>query len=142
MKIAAAAALYFLTVFGVGFLLGPIRVLLLEPRLGPVAAVLCEAPFILTAIVAAARWAPRLMGLKPRSGSMLSVGLGALVLLLACDFAVGRFLRGFSAQEQVARFATTEGLIYATLLVVFAVMPMLANRTAEGREKRARGNRL
>jgi hypothetical protein len=52
-------------------------------------------------------------------------------LLLACDFAVGKFLRGFSAQEQVARFATTEGLIYATLLVAFAVMPMLANRTAE-----------
>jgi hypothetical protein len=62
---------------------------------------------------------------------MLPVGLGALVMLLACDFAVGKFLRGFNAQEQLARFTTTEGLIYTTLLVVFAAMPMLANRTTE-----------
>lgn len=131
MKIAAAAALYFLTVFGVGFVLGPIRVLLLEPRLGPVAAVLCETPFILTAIVASAHWTPRMVGLKPRFDSMLPVGLGALALLLVCDLAVGKVLRGLSAQEQVARLATTEGLIYAALLVAFAAMPVLANRTAE-----------
>ncbi len=131
MKTAAAAALYFLTLFGVGCLLGPIRVLLIEPRFGPVAAVLCEAPFLLTAIVMAARWTPRVVHLTPRFGSMLLAGLGALVLLQACDFAVGKFLRGLNAQDQIARFATTEGLIYAALLVVFALMPVIANRTAE-----------
>lgn len=129
MKILAAAALYFMTLFGAGFLLGSIRVLWLEPRLGPVTAVLCEAPFILAAIVIAARWMPRLARLKPRFGSMLLVGLGALILLLACDFAVGKFLRGLDAQQQIARFATTEGLIYAALLVVFALMPAIVNRS-------------
>ena len=131
MKIAAAAALYFLTVFGAGFLLGPVRVLLLEPRFGPVTAVLCEAPFLLAAIVTAARWTPLAVRLKPRFDSLLGVGLGALALLLVCDFAVGKFLRGFSAEEQLAKFATTEGLIYAALLVIFAAMPVIANRAAE-----------
>lgn len=128
MRIAAAAALYFLTVFGVGFLLGPVRLLLLEPRFGPVIAVLCEAPFLLAAMVAAARWTPPAVRLKPRFGSLLGIGLGALSLLLACEFAVGKFLRGFSAGEQLARFATTDGLIYAALLVLFAAMPAIANR--------------
>ena len=131
MKIAAAAALYFLTVFGVGFLLGPIRVLLLEPRFGPVTAVLCEAPFLLTAIVTAARWTPLAVRLKPRLGSLLGVGFGALALLLVCDFAVGKFLRGLSVHEQVSRLATTEGMVYAALLVIFAAMPVVANRSAE-----------
>jgi hypothetical protein len=46
MRIAAAAFLYFLAVYAAGFLFGTVRVLLLEPRMGPFAAVLCEAPFL------------------------------------------------------------------------------------------------
>ncbi|MFN8910213.1 MAG: hypothetical protein ACK5YW_13120, partial [Betaproteobacteria bacterium] len=51
------AALYFAAVFGTGFVLGPLRVLWLEPRLGVRAAELLEAPFMLSAIVLAGRWA-------------------------------------------------------------------------------------
>jgi hypothetical protein len=58
MRIAAAAMLYFAVVFGVGFLLGPIRVLWLEPKLGPTGASLCEAPFLLLTMVIAARRLP------------------------------------------------------------------------------------
>jgi hypothetical protein len=45
MRIAAAGLLYFAIVFGTGFILGPIRVLWLEPRVGPLVATACEAPF-------------------------------------------------------------------------------------------------
>jgi hypothetical protein len=58
---AAAAVLYFLAAFGAGFLLGPIRVLVLEPRLGAFAAVLIEAPLLLAANVVAAPVVPRLV---------------------------------------------------------------------------------
>ena len=34
MRVIAAAAFYFLIIFGIGFLLGPLRVFWLEPRLG------------------------------------------------------------------------------------------------------------
>lgn len=130
MMIAGAAVLYFLIVFGVGFLLGPIRVLVLEPRVGQLAAVLVEAPFLIAAIVLAARWVPRWCGTAPTTASLLGVGFGALVLQQIADFLVGLTLRGIGPAEQLARFATLEGAIYAGLLLLFALMPLLANRVA------------
>ena len=65
MRVVAAAALYFLIVFGAGFLLGPVRVFLLEPRFGEAVATLFEAPFILVVIVVAARRLAEALGLKP-----------------------------------------------------------------------------
>ena len=130
MRIAAAAALYFAIVFGAGFILGPIRVLWLEPRVGPVVATACEAPFLLAAIVAAARWVPRVTRLSRDSTSLGLVGLGALLLQQMADFAVGIGLRGLTATEQLAHFATPEGLIYAGLLAAFAAMPALLNHRA------------
>ena len=53
----------FLIVFGIGFLLGPVRVFWLGPRLGETMATLCEAPFLLIAIVIVARWLPRTLNL-------------------------------------------------------------------------------
>jgi hypothetical protein len=128
MKIASAAALYFLAVFGAGFVLGPIRVLWLEPRLGVVAATLCEAPFLLLAMIAAAYWIPRIVSISAGTGAMLAMGLGALALQQAADFAVGTALRGISATDQWARLASPEGAIYVALLVLFALLPAVVNR--------------
>lgn len=133
MRVAAAALVYFLIVFGVGFLLGPIRVLLLEPFIGPFAAVIAEAPFLLAAIVLAARWVPRKLGVTLMPLPLIAVGLGALVLQQVADFLVGLKLRGFGAAEQLARFTTPEGALYGGLLLLFALMPWLANRWSRGR---------
>ena len=105
MKVAGAAALYFLLVFGAGFLLGPIRVLLLEPRIGPVAAVLCEAPLLLLAIYLAALGVPR------DAATLALIGIGAIALQQVADFVVGVGLRGMSFVEQLAKLWTAEGLI-------------------------------
>jgi len=129
MKILGAAILYFIIVFGVGFMLGPIRVFLLEPRIGNLAAVLCEAPFLLVAILVGSRVAPQVARLEPRKSALLAVGLIALVMQQIADVAVGLALRGMSLAEVVARFATAEGAIYAALLALFVAMPALVNRT-------------
>lgn len=126
MRIGAAAVLYFLIVFGVGFLLGPVRVFWLEPRLGETIAALCEAPFLLVAMVAAARWLATALNLKS-IGSLAGTGLGALVLQQFADFAVGSFLRGITPAQQVAHLTTPAGRIYVVLLIAFATMPILAN---------------
>jgi hypothetical protein len=130
MRITAAAALYFAIVFGVGFILGPIRVLWLEPRIGPLLATACEAPFLLAAMVVAARWVPRVTRLEKGLASLVVMGLGALFLQQIADFAVGIGLRGLSASQQLGHFATPQGLIYALLLVAFAAIPFLLNRRA------------
>jgi len=44
MRVLRAGALYFAIVFGVGFLLGPIRILWIVPRVGTRTAELIEAP--------------------------------------------------------------------------------------------------
>jgi hypothetical protein len=124
-RIVITALLYFALVFGAGFVLGPIRVLWLEPRLGAFVATLCEAPFLLAAIVFAARFAPRVAGLNKSPVPMAFVGLIALVLQQAADLAVGVLLRGISVLEILAHFATPEGAIYAILLALFAAMPWL-----------------
>ncbi len=82
MRIIAAAALYFLIVFGAGFLLGPVRVFWLEPRLGETIAALCEAPFLLVAIILAAQWVPRTLRLRRNVSSLTVMGLGALIYVV------------------------------------------------------------
>jgi hypothetical protein len=110
--------------------LGPIRVLWLEPRVGPVIATACKAPFLLAAMVIAARWVPRAVRLPRDRMSLLLMGAGALLLQQVADLAVGIGLRGIGPSEQIAQLATPQGLIYAALLVAFVVMPLLFNRAS------------
>lgn len=128
MRIATAAVLYFLIAFGAGFVLGPIRVFLLEPRVGSTIAVACEAPFLLAVMVVASRRVPSVVHLRHDRLSLAMMGLGALALQQAADLAVGVTLRGITPSEHVAYFGTAAGRIYAGLLLSFAVMPMLLNR--------------
>ncbi|MGQ0681078.1 hypothetical protein [Bradyrhizobium sp.] len=125
-----AALLYLIIVFGAGFLLGPIRVLWLEPRIGAFKAVLYEAPLLLGVMLIASRLSPRTAGLELRTDALLAMGGAALAMQQVADIAVGLWLRSISLREQLVRFATAEGAIYAALLVLFAVMPALTNRAS------------
>ena len=125
IRMVGSAGLYFLIVFGVGFLLGPVRVFWLEPVIGPAAATLCEAPLLLAAMVFAAIWVPAKVGMPISNGALLSMGLIALTILIAADVLVGTAIRGITWAEQFAYFATPAGLMYVGLLAVFALMPAL-----------------
>ena len=127
MRIIAVGMLYFLIVFGVGFLLGPMRVYLLEPRLGETMATLCEAPFLLIVIVLAARWLPKRSNMRMSVASLAAVGLGGLFLQQLADVVVGSLLRGITPAQQLSQLATPAGLIYMGLLLAYVVMPVLVN---------------
>lgn len=124
MKGVAAAVLYFAIVFGAGFMVGPLRVLYLEPRVGATAAVLLESPMLLLAMIAGAwavlRWT-RVAGPVP----LLAVGVVALALQQCADVAVGILMRGMTVIDHVRQFATTPGMIYAVLLIAFMLMPLM-----------------
>jgi hypothetical protein len=124
MRILTSACLYFLIVFGVGFLLGPVRVLWLEPSLGKTAAVAVEAPFLLAAMIFAARQVPKWLGLST-IGSLAAMGIAAVALQQIADFAVAIRLRGITAGEQFASLADPAGVIYVALVILFAAMPVL-----------------
>jgi hypothetical protein len=126
-RIAGAAALYFLIVFGVGFVLGPVRVYWLEPSIGQTAATLCEVPFLLAAMMFAAVWVLSKIDIPIDRWSLVKMGLFALSLLVIADITVGTGIRGITWAEQFAYYATPAGLMYLGLLAVFTLMPALTN---------------
>ncbi len=120
-----SGVVYFLLVFGAGFVLGPVRVLLVEPRVGARMAELLEAPVMLAVIVVAARW---VVGrFCASSGKPVRFGVGALALslLLLAEFTVVLSLRGMSLGEYFQSRDPVSGAVYLASLVVFAVMPIL-----------------
>lgn len=123
--LAKVTAIYFAVVFGVGFALGPIRVLWLEPRLGVRAAELVEAPFMLVAIIMAGRWVGRRLCSSRGATFRLGVGLLAASLVLAADVGVGVGLRGMSVTEVFTQRDPVSGSVYYALVALTAAGPWL-----------------
>lgn len=124
----AAAALYFAIVFAIGFGLGPVRVLLLEPMVGNTVAVLIEAPFLLAAIGWAARYVPRRTKISPVPPDLLVMGGSAAVLVLLADFAIGLPLRGITMADEFNYLVTPAGRLYLVLVAIFALAPVVLAR--------------
>ena len=121
------AAVYFSLVFGAGFLLGPVRVLWLVPRIGERWAELAEAPFMLAAIFLSARVVVRRFPASHRASYMAS-GVVALLLLVFVEFSVVLGVRDLTISQYVAERDPLAGGVYALLLALFAAMPWLLGR--------------
>ena len=117
-------AAYFGLVFGVGFLLGIVRVLAVEPRLGERWAELVEAPLMLVAIIFSARFVVRRFP-APRRAEYVVSGAVALMLLVFVEFSVVLGIRGSSLSEYFAERDPVAGSVYILMLAVFAAMPWL-----------------
>jgi len=118
-----AGVVYFLLLYGIGFLLGATRELLLAPRFGVVVASALEALPMLAAIIHFAPLIARRFGIPPKSGGRIVMGLVGLALLIGAEIAMTRAMRGLSPEQWLAHFASVEGVIYAALLAAFAAMP-------------------
>jgi hypothetical protein len=128
MQTLKAGALYFVLVFGTGFVLGTIRTLWIVPRLGTRVAELMEAPFMLAVTILAARWIVHRLALPSVPSSRLGMGFVALGLMLIAEFGLVLSLRGLSIKEYLATRDPVSGTVYYLLLVVFAIMPLLVGK--------------
>lgn len=128
MQTLKAGILYFALVFGVGFVLGPIRVFWVAPHLGERTAELMEAPMMLVVTMLAARWVARRLAVPSTWSSRLGMGGVALGLLLAAEWTLVLWLRGLSIGEYVASRDPVSGTVYIVMLGVFAMMPLLVAR--------------
>ena len=88
MRALKAGLIYFLLVFAVGWILGPIRELWAVPYVGRVAATLSEATILLIAMTVAARWVIRRFEVPQTLSDTLSIGLIAIGLLFPAEIAV------------------------------------------------------
>ena len=127
-QILKAAALYFVIVFGAGFVLGPVRILWVVPRLGTRLAELLEMPIMATVMIVAARWVIRRLRVPPTPLRRLGIGLLALAVLLIAEFALVVRLRGLTIEGYLASRDPVAGTVYALMLAVFACMPLLVAR--------------
>ena len=121
-----AGALYFLLVFATGFALGTIRVLWLEPRLGVMVAELLEMPFMLVAIILAARWVVARFAVP--LNRRIPMGLVALGLLIVAEATLVLGLRGLTLADYLATRDPVSGSVYLAMLVVFTLMPAWVSR--------------
>jgi len=120
--------LYFVLVFGAGFILGPIRVLWLVPRLGERWAELIELPVMVVAIVLAARFVVRRLAVPPTPAARLTMGGLGLALTLAAECALVQWLRGMTPADYFASRDPVSGTAYYVTLLFFAALPLLLAR--------------
>jgi hypothetical protein len=128
MPILKAGGLYFVLVFGAGFVLGTIRTLWIVPRLGTRMAELMETPIMFVVTVLAARWIVLRLAVPSMRSSRLGMGCIALGLLLVAEFGLVLWLRGLSIREYLATRDPVSGTVYYVMLGVFAIMPLLVAR--------------
>ncbi len=128
MQMVKAGALYFVLVFGAGFVLGPIRILWAVPRFGTRMAELMEMPIMFVVTVIAAWWTVRRLAVPSTASSRLGMGCIALGLLLVAEFALVLWLRGLSISDYLATRDPVSGTAYYVMLAVFAIMPLLVAR--------------
>ena len=129
MRILKAALLYFALVFGWGFLLGPIRILWVVPRLGTRTAELIEAPIMLVVVITAARWTVNRFAVPPSRAKRLALGFISLGFLLVAEFSLVTLLRHISIGAYLASRDPVSGAVYYAELGLFAIVPLFMGHT-------------
>jgi hypothetical protein len=120
-----AGALYALTAFLIGFILGTIRVLLIVPRIGETAAVLLETPLILAASWFICRWCVKRLGVPRKVGLRSLMGVVTFAVLMAAEFALGRLVFGRPVGEQLTAYGSPPGAIGLAAQIVVATFPVV-----------------
>ena len=129
MGAVKAGAIYFLLVFAAGWVLGPIREILIVPRFGRLIGTLSEAPLMLLAMLLSAQWTLLHFAVPYALCPRFAVGAVALAMLTAAELTGVRWVRGILLKEYLASFATAAGLISLLLFLLFAAMPLLVRRS-------------
>lgn len=120
------ALAYFGCVFGVGFLLGIVRVLWLVPLVGERMAELLEIPVIVGVFTILARYLVNRWRKRLTLGATLASGTLALAILVAVELTVVLVVRGLTLTEYFDTRDPIAGAVYAASLLLFAVMPSLS----------------
>lgn len=123
--ILVAGGTYFLIVFVAGFLMGILRVLVVVPQVGEVAAVVLEVPIILVIAWFACDWVLKKVPVPGRNLDRVVVGAFALGLLLTAEAVLSVGLTGISLQEHFRSYSRAGPLIGLAAQLLFASFPLI-----------------
>jgi hypothetical protein len=117
------ALAYFAVVFAAAFAFGALRVTLIAPQIGALAAVALEVPLILGLSWLVAR---RVLRRWPMSqGKALAMGGLAFVVLMLAEFALAYLLSDQTPRAYAATFTEAPGALGLAGQVGFALIPAL-----------------
>lgn len=128
MLVLKTGLVYFFLVFGLGFLLGAIRIPFIVPRIGVRKAELLEMPIMLLGIVLAAKFILSQFKLPPAPLAYLSVGIIALSLTLIAEWQLVVCLQKTTFKQYLKSRDPVSGSVYILLLVLFALMPFVLHQ--------------
>jgi hypothetical protein len=131
MNIFKAGSAYFAIIFSLGFLLGALRVVVMIPRIGELAATLLEVPVILTASWFVSGWLIKKMQIAPEANSRLLMGAAAFGLTMIAEPLLGP-LFGRPFAEQWLALQRPAGLAGLAAQALFGLMPWIRLRTIDG----------
>ncbi|MEJ2385577.1 MAG: hypothetical protein P8Y54_14535 [Xanthomonadales bacterium] len=120
-----AGFVYFLIVFTIGFVLGSLRVLVVAPRIGELAAVLVELPVMLLAAWIVCSALTTRFRVARNTRDRIIMGGHALALLLIAEIALSKFVFGNPMGSIVAAYLTPHGFVGLCGQLAFAVFPLL-----------------
>lgn len=125
LLIVQAGLTYFGLVFGIGAILGPLRILLVVPQVGDRVAELVEAPLMLAVMIVAVRWVIRRFAVPPEFWLRLGVGGLALSLGLVFELTLVLAWRGLTIADYFATRDPIAASVYYLLLFLFALLPVV-----------------
>ncbi len=122
---ASAGIVYFAVVFGVGFVLGTVRVLVIQPRIGQLIAVLVELPVMLTVSWFACRWVVRQFAVRDSRPDRLVMGAVAFALVMIAELGVSVFVFGRTPTAHLESFRAADTVLGLLMQMLFALFPII-----------------
>jgi ABC-type uncharacterized transport system permease subunit len=127
-----AGAAYFAIVFGAGFLMGMLRILLVAPNLGEITAILLELPIMLAVAWFVCGWVLSKFNVPQKTFDRLVMGTFALFLLLIAEAVLSVGLSGRSLQQHLLSYAQAGPLIGLVAQLLYAGFPVIRAQAREG----------
>jgi hypothetical protein len=124
LRAAKAGAFYFAAVFALGFALGTLRVGVLEPRFGRLAALALELPVMLAASWVACRALVARLRIPPAAADRLVMGGTAFALLMGAELLVGMLAFDRTFASHLATYREPLVLVGLAGQVLFALFPL------------------
>jgi hypothetical protein len=121
----------FILLFGLGFLLGSLRLLLVQHGFGRTMLVLIELPILLAYAWWVTGWAARRFAVSTAHAVRLVMGGVMFGLLRLSEMLLGAMLMGLSTTAQLAAMATPMGAVELAAQIACAFFPLLHARFFE-----------
>lgn len=120
-------------VFAFGFLFGMLRIFVLIPRMGPLAAVSVELPFMLVISALVWRWSLARYLVPSDMAKRLITGLSGFVILMGLEFLLSWLIAETGPVRFIREIANPAGLLGLAGQFAFALMPLAIPARREGR---------